>query len=603
MVVRGLLIVLGVAWSVAIADAQPALRARLLGSGFTRPVAVVVDPVVPGAVHVVQQNGLVLTFVNGVPRGVPFLDLSTVISGGDDERGLLGLAFPPDAAATGRVFVNFTNQSGAGNTVIARFTRSAGDPLVVDAASRFDLQWPASGGGRQGFITQPFANHNGGNLAFGPDGYLYIGLGDGGAGDDPDNNAQTPTTLLGKMLRVDVSGNPPNGYTVPADNPALLPGTPLPGTTLPEIWAYGLRNPWRYSFDDVGPGATNALVIGDVGQGAREEIDYEPAGRAGVNYGWSTFEGSSVNPNSTAVPAYQPVTPPVYEYGRALGQVITGGYVYRGAALGASYAGRYFYADCGSGRIWSLALTIGAMGDALASDNRDHTAELGGPFRCIASFARDGAGELYFMDFDATTSAPGTGRVFRLELASAATPVPPGPPTSFTADVQANTVALTWGAPASGGAPTRYELLAGITPGGTEVGAFSTTATGLFFAGVPTGQYFVRLRGVNAAGPGATTPELTLNVGCTPPAAPTGFNTVVTGQVVGVSWTVDPGTVRTVLEVGYAPGTTALTASFTAPTAGLTVPAPPATYYVRVRAVNACGFGPPSAERVVVVAP
>ncbi|MGD9905172.1 MAG: sorbosone dehydrogenase family protein, partial [Vicinamibacterales bacterium] len=344
MLVRILWCFLAVACSVATAHAQTPLRAELLGTGLTRPIGVVFDPVVPGAVHVVQQGGLVLTFYNGGFRSTPFLDLTSVVSGGDDERGLLGLAFPPDAATSGRVFVNFTNRTGAGNTVVARFTRSSADPLVLDPASRFDLQFPAAGGGRQGFIVQDFTNHNGGNLAFGPDGYLYIGLGDGGAGDDPNNRAQTPTTLLGKMLRIDVSGSPANGYAVPADNPDFnVHGI---GNALPEIWSFGLRNPWRYSFDDVGPGATGALVIADVGQGAREEIDYEPAGRGGLNYGWSTFEGTLINPNSSAMPAFQPVTAPTYEYTHAVGQVITGGYVYRGAALGAFYQGRYFYSDC-----------------------------------------------------------------------------------------------------------------------------------------------------------------------------------------------------------------------------------------------------------------
>jgi glucose/arabinose dehydrogenase len=594
MLVRFLPIVVAAACSVAAAHAQPAIRATLLGSGFTRPVAVVFDPVVPGAVHLVQQNGLVRTFLNGVPRATPFLDLTTVVSGGTDERGLLGMAFPPDAAATGRVFVNFTNRTGAGNTVVARFTRSAGDPLVADPASRFDLQWPAPGGGRQGFITQPFTNHNGGNLVFGPDGYLYIGTGDGGSGDDPDNNAQTATTLLGKMLRIDVSGSPPNGYSIPPDNPVFSIAN-----VLPEIWAFGLRNPWRYSFDDLGAGATNALVIGDVGQGQREEINYEPAGRGGNNYGWRVFEGSIENPNLPgAAPAYLPLWAPTFDYTHAVGQAITGGYVYRGANLGAFYQGRYFYADCVAGRIWSLALTIGSLGDAVASDNRDHTAELGGPFNCVGSFARDGAGELYFMDFDVFTNAPGSGRVFKLELS---VPTAPGTPTNLNADVVGNAVTLAWAPPASGGAPAGYRLEAGFTPGGTEAGSFPTAATALSFTGVPSGQYFVRVRAVNDVGASAPTSDLVLNVGCSPPATPTTLTTVVTGRQVDVSWNVAADTVRTVLEVGYGPGATNLTFPFTAPTGTLSVTAPAGTYFVRARAVNACGLSAPSVERTVIV--
>ena len=598
MLVRFLPLLAAAACSVGIAHAQSPIRAQLLGGGFTRPVAVVFDPLVPGAVHVVQQGGLVLTFHNGGIRPTPFLDLTTVISGGNDERGLLGLAFPPDAATTGRVFVNYTNRTGAGNTVIARFTRSAADPLVIDPATRFDLQWPAPGGGRQGFITQPFQNHNGGHLAFGPDGYMYIGLGDGGAGDDPDNNAQTATTLLGKMLRVDVSGSPANGYSVPADNPDF--NDKGIGNALPEIWAFGLRNPWRYNFDNVGPGATGALVIADVGQGAREEINYEPTGRSGRNYGWSVFEGSIENPAVAGrMPAFQPLSSPIFDYTHAVGQVITGGYVYRGAALGAFYQGRYFYSDCAAGRIWSVGLTIGAMGDAVASDNRDHTAELGGPFNCVTSFARDSAGELYFMDFDGSSSAPGTGRVFKLAVASLAVP---GTPSSLSANVQGNSVALTWAAPTTGGTPSSYQLQAGYTPGGTEIGPIPAPSTGLFFNSVPNGQYYVRVLALNAAGASAPTSDLVLNVGCAgPPAAPTSLNTVVIGSVVGVNWNVEPGTVTTRLEVGYAPGATSLTFTFPAPTAGLSVNAPPNTYFVRVRAVNGCGQSAPSVERTVVV--
>jgi glucose/arabinose dehydrogenase len=598
MFVRVLPLVLAAVCVAAPLHAQP-LRARLLGQGFTRPIAVVVDPVVTSAVHVVQQNGLVLTFVNGVPRGAPFLDLTSVVTAVQDERGLLGMAFPPDAATSGRVFVNFTDRSSPGNTVIARFTRSAADPLVVDPASRFDLRFPGPGGVRQPFITQPYANHNGGNLAFGPDGYLYIGMGDGGAGDDPDNHAQTPTSLLGKMLRIDVSGSAANGYVVPPGNPDFTMVNPPIMNALPEIWAFGLRNPWRYSFDNVGPGATGALVIGDVGQSAREEINYEPAGQGGRNYGWSVFEGKIENPvNAGRQPAYQPLTAPMYDYTRASGQVITGGYVNRGTALGPSYQGRYFYADCGSGRIWSLAVSI-AAGEGVASDNRDHTSELGGPFRCITSFARDAAGDLYFMDFD-PLNAVGSGRVFRLE--AGASTVAPGTPTNLTANVTGNNVALTWGAPASGGAPTGYVLQAGYTPGGVEIGAIPASSTGLAFANVPNGQYYVRVLAVNGAGASAPTSDVALTVGCTAtPAAPTSFNTGITGNVVGLNWNVEAGTTQTVLEVGYAPGTTALTFAFNAPTAGLSVTAPPATYYVRVRAVNTCGQSPPSVERTIVV--
>ena len=217
------------------------------------------------------------------------------------------MALAPDFPSSGRFYVNFTNTNG--DTVVARFKRSNG---TVDPASRFDLKW---GSERSPVILQPFVNHNGGHLAFGPDGYLYIGLGDGGSGDDPGRRAQDPSTLLGKMLRIDVVNVPddhPNGYLVPADNP-FLKGTPV--AARPEIWSFGWRNPWRYSFDPVALGGTGALVAADVGQNNWEEIDYEPRGAGGRNYGWRIREGAQLNPNAAAqtpAPAYQPLIDPIH---------------------------------------------------------------------------------------------------------------------------------------------------------------------------------------------------------------------------------------------------------------------------------------------------
>ena len=248
--------------------------------------------------------------------------------------------------------------------------------------------------GTRGFVTQPFSNHNGGHLAFGPDGYLYIGLGDGGSGNDPDHRAQNPNELLGKMLRIDVNvpDADPFGYRIPPDNP-FLGGNPARD----EIWAFGLRNPWRYSFDDVARGGTGALVIADVGQNKFEEINYEPRGAGGRNYGWRNREGAHDNVTSRPL-AYQPATDPIFDYGRSDGISITGGFVYRGTRLGAAYRGRYFFADY-SGRVWSLALTVDAIGEAQASDRREHTAELGGSavLGTISSFGVDADGELYLV--------------------------------------------------------------------------------------------------------------------------------------------------------------------------------------------------------------
>jgi glucose/arabinose dehydrogenase len=294
---------------------------------------------------------------------------------------------------------------------VARFRRS-GNPLVADPSSRFDLRWGAA---REPVIRQPFANHNGGHLAFGPDGFLYIGLGDGGSGNDPDHNAQDPDTLLGKMLRIDVNvpDDHSNGYVVPSDNP-FLDGVPL--AARPEIWSFGLRNPWRYNFDDPLRGGTGALVIADVGQGAWEEVDYEPRNRGARNYGWRNREGAHANVGSLPA-AYQPLTDPVHEYSHSLGQSITGGFVYRGRRLGPALVGRYFFADFISGRVWSIALTVNAStGEATAGGVIEHTAGLGGTSQIgnVSSFGVDGDGELYIVSYD-------QGRILRL-IAAPPTP-------------------------------------------------------------------------------------------------------------------------------------------------------------------------------------
>ena len=366
-------------------------------SGLSLPVAFVQDPGDSTIQYVVQQGGRIRLIRNGVLQTTDFLNLtSSIISGG--EQGLLGLAFAPDYVTSRRFFVNFTNTSG--HTVVARFMRSSTNPLVADPTTRLDLLW--STGAR--FITQPFANHNGGNIVFGPDGFLYIGMGDGGSGNDPQHLAQDPTSLLGKMLRIDVVSVPDSntaGFVVPADNPFRT-------SSRPEIWSFGLRNPWRFSFDDPARGGTGAMVIADVGQSSWEEVDYEPANRGGLNYGWRNREGAHNNVTSL-LPAFFPLVDPIHEYDHSVGGSITGGYVYRGSALGASYAGRYFFGDFVSGRIWSIALTINpSTGAATASDLIDHTSELSSA--SVSTFGVDASGELYFLNY-------GTGRIMRIESA------------------------------------------------------------------------------------------------------------------------------------------------------------------------------------------
>jgi glucose/arabinose dehydrogenase len=379
---------------VARVDAQAPVRTRVVVSGLASPVAFVQDPSNPAVQFVVEQGGRIRVVNNEVLAATDFLDLRSAISSGG-ERGLLGLAFAPDYATSRRFYVNFTNPSG--NTVVARFKRSS-DPLVADPSTRFDLRWGNSPTATR-FIVQPYANHNGGNLAFGPDGYLYIGMGDGGSADDPQSNAQNPAQLLGKMLRIDV--NVPDGdaagYAVPASNPFVSSG---PAGTLPEIWSFGLRNPWRFSFDSPARGGTGALIIGDVGQGGWEEIDYEPTGHGGRNYGWRIREGAHDHLTSPG-PAFTPLTEPVHEYDHSVGQSITGGVVYRGTALGSGYRGRYFFADYVQGRVWSIGLTLDpGTGNAVASPRVDHTADLGGAgvIGNVSSFAVGADGEMYIVN-------------------------------------------------------------------------------------------------------------------------------------------------------------------------------------------------------------
>jgi glucose/arabinose dehydrogenase len=399
-------------WCVVAQELHAQLRLRTHASGFTSPLAVVQDPADRNTQFVVQQNGRIRVVQASAVLATDFLDVSSsIVTGG--EQGLLGFVFPPDTATSGRFFVNFTNRSG--DTVVARFRRSS--PVVADPASRFDLRWGSANGPAS--IAQPFANHNGGHLAFGPDGFLYIGVGDGGSGDDPSHRAQNPQEFLGKMLRVDV--NVPDahgsGYQVPADNPFLRGGPP---STRPEIWAFGLRNPWRYTFDDPARGGTGALVIGDVGQGRWEEVDYEPRGRGGRNYGWRNREGAHDNVTSLPV-AFQPLTEPIYEYSHSVGQSITGGYVYRGDRLPTVHRGRYFFADFIQGRVFSLALALDANGEAHASDVVEHTAELGGFAQLgnISSFGVDADGELFIVSYS-------LGRVMKLVGPAAAPSAPTG---------------------------------------------------------------------------------------------------------------------------------------------------------------------------------
>jgi glucose/arabinose dehydrogenase len=374
--------------------ARAQLASALVTSGFSAPIAMVPDPTQPNVQFVVEQGGRIRVVRNGQLESTDFLDLrSLVLSGG--ERGLLGLAFAPDYAVSGRFFVNYTRQPD-GHTVVARYRRSASDPLRADPSSRFDLRWPD--GNR--YIFQPFPNHNGGDLDFGSDGYLYIPLGDGGSANDPDHRAQNPAELLGKILRIDtaVSDADVEGYDVPPDNPFVgRPGV------LPEIWAFGVRNPFRLTVDRIDRGGTGARVFADVGQNMWEEVDYEPFGAGGRNYGWRNREGAHDNITSRP-PAFLPLVDPILEYSHDVGNVITGGVVYRGSALGIAYFGRYFFADFGASRIWSVGLTINPVTrEATAGQMIEHTAELGGAgvLGNVSSFELGADCEVYFLNWSA----------------------------------------------------------------------------------------------------------------------------------------------------------------------------------------------------------
>ncbi|MBL1218084.1 MAG: glucose dehydrogenase [Planctomycetes bacterium] len=361
------------------------LTTERVASGFAIPVLVTAPTDDPDRIFIVEQGGLI-RIADRSGNGVypdPFLDISDRVRSGG-ERGLLGLAFHPDYDNTGYLFVNYTNSSGA--TTVARFSVSANNPDLADPASEKILLT----------VSQPYSNHNGGNIVFGPDGYLYIGMGDGGSGNDPGNRAQNPLEFLGKILRIDVDNGDP--YGIPADNPFVND----PGT-LDEIWAIGVRNPWRWSFDR----ETGDLWIGDVGQSAREELDFQPADSpGGENYGWRCMEGFRCTGLDGCNCNGPELTLPIYDYTHAGGRCsVTGGYVYRGPSI-PLLAGTYFFADYCAADIWSFRYDGSQM-----SEFTDRTVELdpgnGQAIDFIPSFGEDGLGELYIVDIE--------GEVYRLK--------------------------------------------------------------------------------------------------------------------------------------------------------------------------------------------
>jgi glucose/arabinose dehydrogenase len=291
--------------------------------GLASPVDV--KSLADGRLFIIEQRGTIVIYQNGGLLDAPFLDIRGRVNTNGNERGLLGLALDPAYSQSGIFYVDYTGVGG--DTFVSRFHADPGSNAADPSSEQVLLR-----------IQQPYANHNGGHLAFGPDGYLYIGAGDGGSAGDPQGNGQNLDTLLGKLLRIDVQQGDP--YAVPPDNPFVNQPN-----TKPEIWAYGLRNPWRFSFDT----ATGDLYIGDVGQNQWEEVDFQPAGSAGgQDYGWSIREGFHKYKGQA-----QGLVDPIVEYSHSDGCSISGGVVVRDPALPA-WQGVYLYGDFCSGSVWGL---------------------------------------------------------------------------------------------------------------------------------------------------------------------------------------------------------------------------------------------------------
>jgi glucose/arabinose dehydrogenase len=342
----------------------PAITLSTVVTGLSSPVGMESAHDGTGRFFVVQQGGTIRIVQNGAISATPFLDITSLVESGG-EKGLLGLAFHPNFSTNRKFYVDYTHRTGTQlQTFIVEYLVSAGNPNLADTSTARILLT----------INQPFDNHKGGQLVFGADGFLYIGMGDGGSGGDPQGNAQNTNALLGKILRIDVNttsaGKP---YDIPAGNPFAA------GGGAPEVYAYGLRNPWRISFDT----ATSRLFVGDVGQDAFEEVDIVEIGK---NYGWNVMEGTHCYNASTCSSAG--LTPPIVDYAHSEGESVTGGFLYRGTAI-PGMVGRYIFGDFISGKIWILT-------ESGATWNRTLALSTG---RGISSFARDDNGEIYVIDY------------------------------------------------------------------------------------------------------------------------------------------------------------------------------------------------------------
>jgi glucose/arabinose dehydrogenase len=342
------------------------INLRPIATGFRKPLGI--DHAGDDRLFITQQHGVIALVQEGQTLPEPFLDIQARVNDSANEQGLLGLAFHPDYVNNGRFFLNYTRADDA--TVIAEFRVDPDNPnRALPESERILL-----------VIPQPYRNHNGGQIKFGPDGFLYIGTGDGGSANDPPNNGQRTDTLLGKMLRLDVDNGDP--YAIPASNPFVADDT-----VRNEIWALGLRNPWRFSFDRL----TGDLYIADVGQNEWEEINFQPAASlGGENYGWRIFEATHCFMDDCATPG---LTAPLFEYNHAGGHCsVTGGYVYRGAQFPELW-GNYFLADYCSGQVWALLLDTGGAGEG-----GGNTAVVANVGFLVSTFGEDAQGELYIAD-------------------------------------------------------------------------------------------------------------------------------------------------------------------------------------------------------------
>jgi hypothetical protein len=418
-------------------------------SGLSSPVYVTSARDGTGRLFVLEQPGVVKVLQPGAAAPTVFLDIRDKVAFGG-ERGLLGLAFHPQFSSSRRLFVDYT-RAADGATVIAEYQASPADPDVADPAETVLL-----------VIPQPFANHNGGMLAFGPDGYLYIGMGDGGDANDPGNRAQDLGELLGKILRIDVD-QPGVPYASPADNPFGGP------SGRDEIFAYGLRNPWRFSFDR----ATGDLLAGDVGQGAREEVDLVSSGG---NYGWRVYEGNLCTANDPGQCGAAGFVPPLLDYGHSGGRcAVTGGYAYRGPG-GALPAGTYVFADYCTGEIFERQGA--AMGLLLDTG------------LLISSFGEDEAGEVYVVDLNgavyriaggpascgATLSAAGRSAGPGATQGAVLVTAPAG--CAWTAASAAAWLTVTSGASGSGSGLVRYAVASNTASASARTGTLTIAGRG-----------------------------------------------------------------------------------------------------------------------------